>query len=335
MSSNTLSATGNGLLRGLRLKLSALALAPVLVALVVVGALTNEAFLMPANWITILQQSSVLALLVLAESLVLIGGKFDLSLESTVGLAPMIGAWLVSEASIGGSGLMVNPFVAIAVTLAVGVAIGLINGLLIVRLGLNAFIVTLSMLILLRGITLGWTSGKTLYDLPVPFTYLGSAVWLGMPSSVWIAGALFVLGWVFMRYHRYGRAIYAIGGNAEAARAAGIRVERVTSVVYVAASALAALAGLLLSGRLGAVTAQQGSNLIFTTFAAAVIGGISLNGGKGSLLGALAGVLLLGIVTNILTLSQIASFWIDATFGAIILVAQCLNRLTGGERSQQ
>lgn len=334
MSSNTLSAPGSGLGRGLRLKLSSLALAPVLIALIVVGALTNEAFLLPANWITILQQSSVLALLVLAESLVLIGGKFDLSLESTVGLAPMIGAWLVSESAIGGSGLMINPFVAIAVTVAVGVAIGVINGLLIVRLGLNAFIVTLSMLILLRGITLGMTSGKTLYDLPTPFTYLGSAVWLGLPSSVWVAGTLFVLGWLFMRYHRWGRAIYAIGGNAEAARAAGIRVERVTSVVFVVASALAALAGLLLSGRLGSVTAQQGSNLIFTTFAAAVIGGISLNGGKGSLLGALAGVLLLGIVTNILTLSQIASFWIDATFGAIILIAQCLNRLTGGERSQ-
>ena len=334
MSSNALSATGNGVLRGLRLKLSAVALAPVLIALIVVGALTNDAFLLPANWVTILQQSSVLALLVLAESLVLIGGKFDLSLESTVALAPMIGAWLVSAAAIGGSGFMVNPFVAIAVTLAVGVAIGVINGLLIVRLGLNAFIVTLSMLILLRGITLGLTSGKTLYDLPVPFIYLGSAVWLGIPSSVWIAAALFVLGWLFMRYHRYGRAIYAIGGNAEAARAAGIRVERVTWAVFIVASALAALAGLLLSGRLGAVTAQQGSNLIFTTFAAAVIGGISLNGGKGSLLGALAGVLLLGIVTNILTLSQIGSFWIDATFGAIILVAQCLNRLTGGERSQ-
>jgi simple sugar transport system permease protein len=335
VSSNTLSATGNGLLRGLRLKISTVALAPALIALIGVGALTNDAFLLPANWITILQQSSVLALLVLAESLVLISGKFDLSLESTVGLAPMIGAWLVSATSLGGSGLMLNPLVAIAATLAVGVAIGVINGFLIVRLGLNAFIVTLSMLILLRGITLGLTSGQTLYDLPVPFTYLGSAVWLAIPSSVWIAGALFAVGWVFMRYHRYGRAIYAIGGNAAAARAAGIRVERVTWVVFVVASALAALAGLLLSGRLGAVTAQQGSNLIFTTFAAAVIGGISLNGGKGSLVGALAGVLLLGIVTNILTLSQIASFWIDATFGAIILVAQSLNRLTGGERSQQ
>jgi simple sugar transport system permease protein len=205
---------------------------------------------------------------------------------------------------------------------------------LIVRLKLNAFIVTLSMLILLRGITLGLTSGKTLYDLPPEFTYLGSAVWLFVPASIWICAILFGLGWFFMRYHRYGRAIYAIGGNAEAARAAGIRVERVTFAVLVVASLLASLAGLLLSGRLGAVTAQQGSNLIFTTFAAAVIGGISLNGGKGSFAGALAGVLLLGIVTNILTLSQIASFWIDATFGAIILIAQTLARLTGGERSQ-
>jgi ribose/xylose/arabinose/galactoside ABC-type transport system permease subunit len=228
---------------------------------------------------------------------------------------------------------MLNPYLALAVILGVGALIGLFNGFLIVRLGLNAFIVTLSMLILLRGITLGMTSGKTLYDLPPELTYLGSAVWLGIPASIWICGILFVVGSVFMRYHRFGRAIYAIGGNADAARAAGIRVERVTWMVYVVASLLAALAGILLSGRLGAITAQQGSNLIFTTFAAAVIGGISLNGGKGSLGGALTGVLLLGVVTNILTLSQIASFWIDATFGAIILIAQSLVRLTShGER---
>jgi simple sugar transport system permease protein len=317
-----------------RIKLSRVALVPALVALIVVGGFANEAFLMPANLVTILQQSSILALLVLAESLVLITGKFDLSLESTVGLAPMMGGWLITTAAMGGSGLMLNPYLAIAVTLLVGVLIGAFNGFLIVRLGINAFIVTLSMLILLRGITLGMASGKTLYNLPPEFTYLGSAVWLGIPASIWICGILFAVGSFFMRYHRFGRAIYAIGGNAEAARAAGIRVERVTWLVFVVASLLAALAGLLLSGRLGAITAQQGSNLIFTTFAAAVIGGISLNGGKGSLIGALTGVLLLGVVTNILTLSQIASFWIDATFGAIILIAQSLVRLTGGERSQ-
>jgi len=326
---------GRQLLKGLRLRLSAFALVPALGVLIVIGAWANEAFLLPANWLNILQQSSILALLVLAESLVLISGKFDLSLESTVGLAPMIGGWLVSAAAIGGSGLALNPYLAAVVTLIVGGLVGAFNGFLIVRLKLNAFIVTLSMLILLRGITLGLASGKTLYDLPPEFTYLGSAVWLKVPASIWICALLFGFGWFFMRYHRYGRAIYAIGGNAEAARAAGIRVERVSFAVFVVASLLASLAGLLLSGRLGAVTAQQGSNLIFTTFAAAVIGGISLNGGKGSLAGALAGVLLLGIVTNILTLSQIASFWIDATFGAIILIAQTFARLTGGERSQE
>jgi ribose/xylose/arabinose/galactoside ABC-type transport system permease subunit len=305
-----------------------------MVLLIAIGALTNPAFLLPANLLTILQQSSILALLVLAESLVLIGGKFDLSLESTVGLAPMIGGWLMSAAAMGGSGLMLGAWAGIAATLLVGLVIGLANGFLIVRLKLNAFIVTLSMLILLRGITLGLTSGSTLYDLPGAFTYLGSAVWLGIPSSVWMCVILYAVVGILMRYHRAGRAIYAIGGNAEAARAAGIRVERVTWMVFVVASLLAALAGLLLSGRLGSVTAQQGSNLIFTTFAAAVIGGISLNGGKGSLLGALTGVLLLGIVTNILMLSQIASFWIDATYGAIILIAQTLVRLTSGSDSQ-
>ena len=335
MSSNALNpAARKPYLHLFKVMPSSVALIPVLVLLLIVGSVANDAFLLPANLLTILQQSSIIALLVLAESLVLIAGKFDLSLESTVGLAPMIGGWLVTTAAIGGSGWMVNPYLAIGVTLLVGILIGAFNGFLIVKLGLNAFIVTLSMLILLRGVTLGMASGKTLYDLPPEFTYLGSAVWFGVPASIWICGTFFAVGTFLMRYHRFGRAIYAIGGNPEAARAAGIRVERVTWIVFVVASLLAALAGLLLSGRLGAITAQQGGNMIFTTFAAAVIGGISLNGGKGSLAGALLGVLLLGVVTNILTLSQIASFWIDAAFGAIILIALSVVRLTGGARSQ-
>jgi ribose/xylose/arabinose/galactoside ABC-type transport system permease subunit len=317
-----------------RWNLSDFALVPAIVVLCVVGAFVNKAFLTPANILTILQQSSILALVVLAESLVLICGKFDLSLESTVGLAPMIGAWLLTPVSIGGSGLGLDPYLAIGVTLGIGVMIGWLNGLLIVRLKLNAFIVTLSMLILLRGITLGFTSGKTLYGIPAPFVYLGSATWAGVPVSIWVSGLFFLLSELFMRRHRLGRAIYAIGGNPEAARAAGIRVERVSWLVFIVAGFLAALAGLMLSGRLGAVTCQQGSNMIFVTFAAAVIGGISLNGGRGSMFGALTGVLLLGIVTNLLTLSQIASFWIDATFGAIILVAQAMVRLTGGSKIQ-
>jgi simple sugar transport system permease protein len=200
----------------------------------------------------------------------------------------------------------------------------------VVRLHLNAFIVTLAMLILLRGVTLGITNGKTLFDLPSEFLYLGSGKWLGVPVSIWIAGILYLLIGLFLRYHRIGRAIYAVGGNAEAARAAGIRVERLIWSLYVVAGLLAALAGLMLTGRIASVVASQGQNMIFYVFAAAVIGGISLNGGRGRLVGALTGVLLLGILQNVLTLSQIAAFWIDAAYGLIILVSLILARVTGG-----
>jgi simple sugar transport system permease protein len=306
-----------------------LTLLPVIVLAIIAGSMVSGAFLTPENLLNILQQSSELSVLVIAESLILLTGKFDLSLESTVGLAPMFGAWLiVKDTGIGGSGLGLNDYLAIIVVLGVGILVGIINGFLVVRMKLNAFIVTLAMLILLRGVTLGVTSGKTLFNLPDEFNYLGTAKWLSIPLSIWIAGFLYIFFSLFLRYHRLGRALYAIGGNAEAARVAGIQVERVTFGVYVIASVLAALAGLMLTGRIASVVASQGQNMVFYVFAAAVIGGISLNGGRGSLVGALTGVLLLGILQNILTLSQIAAFWIDAAYGAIILISLILSRIT-------
>jgi simple sugar transport system permease protein len=243
----------------------------------------------------------------------------------------MFAAWLiVSDTTFGGSGIGLDVWLGIAALFATGAMVGLANGFLVVHLRLNAFIVTLAMLILLRGVTLGITNGKTLFDLPAEFLYLGSGKWVGAPVSIWIAGAPYLLIGLFLRYHRIGRAVYAIGGNAEAARAAGIRVERITWALYVAGGLLAALAGLMLTGRIASVVASQGQNLIFYVFAASVIGGISLNGGRGRLLGALTGVLLLGILQNVLTLSQIAAFWIDAAYGAIILIALILARVTGG-----
>jgi simple sugar transport system permease protein len=214
----------------------------------------------------------------------------------------------------------------------VGAAVGVVNGLLVVKLQLNAFIVTLAMLILLRGVVLGISHGSTFFNLPSEFTYLGTARWLGIPASVCVVAALFAIAAAFLRYHRVGRSMYAIGGNAAAARAAGIRVDRIIIGVYVVAGMLAAFAGLLLTARVSAVTAGSGQNLIFTVFAAAVIGGISLEGGRGRMVGALSGVLLLGIISNILTLSQVESFWIDACFGAIILIALIISRITGGRQ---
>jgi simple sugar transport system permease protein len=203
----------------------------------------------------------------------------------------------------------------------------------VIKLGFNAFIFTLAMLILLAGIQVGIVSGRTIYHLPDAFIYLGSQYLLGVPVSVWVTGAIFLLSALFLRYHQVGRAIYAIGGNTEAARAAGIRVDRIRIGVFIVASLLAALAGLMTAGEVVAVTASQGNNLIFSVFAAAVIGGISLDGGRGRMVGALTGVILLALVQNILILSQIQTFWIDAANGLIILIALALARLIGSERA--
>lgn len=305
-------------------------LLPIIALAIVVGSFLSPAFLTTDNMINILQQSSELSILVLAESVILIGGKFDLSLESIVGFAPMVGAWLISaDTLMGGSGLGLSPLAGMLVVFAVGALIGAINGVLVVKLRLNAFISTLAMLILLRGTTVGITNGQTLFDLPESFVYLGSAQWGGIPASIWVAGVLYLMAILIMRYHRIGRAVYAVGGNPEAARIAGIPVERLTIGLFIIGGILAALAGLMLSGRIASVVTSQGQNMIFYVFAAAVIGGINLNGGEGRLFGALTGVILLGILQNLLTLSQIAAFWVDAVYGAIILLSLIIARLSG------
>jgi simple sugar transport system permease protein len=328
--SRSIPATSAGSNLFSRLNLRDLVLIPVIALVMVVGSFVSSSFLLPENLLNVLQQSSELSILVIAQSLILICGKFDLSLESTVGLAPMLAAWLmIVDTYVGGSGVGISGYAGIAVLFAVGLVVGTVNGLLVVKLKLNAFITTLAVLILLRGMTLGITNGQTLFDLPSEFLYLGTAKWFGAPASIWIAGLLFLFFGLMMRYHRIGRAIYAIGGNAEAARVAGIPVERITIGVFIVGSLLAALAGLLLTGRIASVMAGQGQNMIFYVFAAAVIGGIGLNGGQGRMIGALTGVLLLGLLQNVLTLSGIAAFWIDACYGAIILLALIITRLSG------
>jgi simple sugar transport system permease protein len=313
-----------------------LTLIPAIILTIVIGSLVSDAFLTTNNFLNVLQQSSELSVLVIAQSMILIAGKFDLSLESTVGLAPMTAAWLIAtDTTFGGSGYGWGAFPAIVVLFVIGALVGFANGFLVVRMRLNAFIVTLAMLILLRGVTLGITNGKTLFDLPESFLWLGSGKVAGVPASIWVAGVLYILFGLFLRYHRTGRAVYAIGGNADASRAAGIRVERITWGLYVVGGLLAALAGLMLTGRIASVVSSQGQNMIFYVFAAAVIGGISLNGGRGRLVGALSGVLLLGFLQNVLTLAQVPAFWIDAAYGAIILIALILARVTGGSSREQ
>jgi simple sugar transport system permease protein len=313
------------------------ALLPVLVVLIIVGALLNSHFLTVSNMTGLGQQISSLGVVVVGESLILLIGGMDLSLEATYGLAPMVAAWLLVPAASFGDGMMINPYLGLLVLLAVGVAVGFANGLLIVKGRLNGFIVTLGMTILLAGIQDGIVKGQSPFNLPGPFTYLGSAYWGKIPVSLVVTVLIFVLTGLFLRYHRHGRAIYAIGGNRAAARAAGIKVDRVRVGVYVAGSVLAAVGGLMEAGRVSSVASTQGygEGIIFAVFAAAVIGGVSLQGGKGNMVGAASGVVLLGVVQNILDLENAPNYWIDAIDGAVILFALVLARLIGGEKSAE
>jgi simple sugar transport system permease protein len=313
------------------------ALLPVLAILLIVGAVVSPAFLTFSNFAGIGQQSSALGVVVVGEALILMIGGMDLSLESTYGLAPMVAAWLIVPISGFGNGTDLNPYLGIAVLVAVGAAVGLVNGLLIVKGRLNGFIVTLGMTIVLAGLQNGIVKAQTLFNLPPAFGYLGSASIGQVPVSLIVAVIIFILVGLFLRYHRTGRAIYAIGGNPAAARAAGIKVDRVKIGVYVAGSILAAIGGLMEAGRVSAVTGQQGyvEGIIFNVFAAAVIGGVSLKGGRGNMVGAASGVILLGLVQNILDLANVSNYWIEAIDGAVILFALFLARVVGGESTAE
>jgi simple sugar transport system permease protein len=325
-------------LRGANINvLREVALLPVLILLIIVGAVVSPAFLTASNFAGIGQQSAALGVVVVGESLILMIGGMDLSLESTYGLAPMVAAWLIVPVSAYGVGTDWSPYLGILVLLVIGGLIGLVNGFLIVKGRLNGFIVTLGMTIVLAGLQNGIVKAQTLFNLPGPFGYLGAASVGQVPVSLIVAIAIFVATGLFLRYHRAGRAIYAVGGNPAAARAAGIKVERIKMGVYVAGGILAAVGGLMEAGRVSAVTGQQGyqEGIIFNVFAAAVIGGVSLRGGRGNMIGAASGVILLGIVGDILDLANVSNYWIEAIDGAVILFALFLARVVGGESTAE
>ncbi|MCR4471586.1 ABC transporter permease [Burkholderia sp. SCN-KJ] len=306
------------------------AILPFIIILVVGGASVSNVFLSLNNLLNILNMSSILMMVVAAQLLVLLVGEIDLSVESVVTLAPMCAALMMAPTTSGGVGYEWNGFAGILIAVLVGTVSGVINAFLVVNIRLNAFITTLAMLILLRGLALGVGKGNTVYGLPDEFLYLGQGRVAGVPMPIWVAGVVVISMSIFLRYHWLGRSVYVVGSNPEAARTAGINVSRVKWMVFVASGVLSAIAGVMLTGRIAAATSVQGANLVFSVLAAAVIGGVSLNGGRGSVIGAFLGVLLLGLVQNIMVLAQVATYWIDATFGLIIVVALLLTRVVGG-----
>lgn len=307
----------------------------VIVAIIAFSVLT-ERFLTPVTISNILLRIASIGMLVLSQSYTFITGNFDLSVESTLGFTAMLGALLLVESAAGGLGLMLPPLLVIPLLLLTGALIGVFNGFLITRLNINNLLVTIAMLFILRGVTYGMSPSGTLSFFPDEFIWLGNGVLARIPMGranlvIPVAGAFvilaFLLAHLHTRYTQFGRNMYAVGADVEAARTAGIRVENVVLIVYVIAGVCAAFAGLISAGRLNSATPTMGTGVIFSVHAAAIIGGMSIYGGRGSIPGAFGGVLLWSILDTGLNLMQVSPFWIEVSRGALLLFAVGIDAL--------
>ena len=308
----------------------------ILIGVFLFFVLGSDKFLTPINIVNILSAAAVLGVIVVGQTFVLITGNFDLSQESTLGLAALVGLWIMvpALAPYFGGGLGIPPVLSVVIILAMGIGIGYIAGALITYGRMNNFIVTLALLLILRGLMLAFTQGNSVNGIGFEgseiFYWLGhetfAVPWLGnLPVAVVAMLIVFGIGHVILTYRKFGRDIYAVGGNRTAAIASGIDANRRVRQVYMISGLLAALAGMMLAGRVASVQVNLGEGFIFTVFAAAVIGGVSLQGGRGTMLGVLGGVLLLSTIDRGLNLMRVDVFVIDVIKGLIILFAMFID----------
>src|ERR1700686_3836158 len=193
-----------------------LTLVPVIIVLMIAGAGVTPVFFTSSNLINVAEGGSALGMVVVAETLILLTGKFDISLQGTFGLAALLGAWLIAPKASSGLGAELSPWLGLVIVLLVGLVVGTFNGFLVIKANFNAFIFTLAMSILLTGLQLGWLGGQTVYALPEVFSYIGAESWFGIPVAVWITVATFVAAALLFGHYPAGGAMYAIGGNLEA-----------------------------------------------------------------------------------------------------------------------
>ena len=294
-----------------------------LVIIVAVFAGLTPVFLSERNLVNILQQSSINACIAIGMTLVIISGGIDLSVGPTAALAAVLSASLIVD------GAPVP--VAVAVALGAGVACGFVNGVLIARAGLQPFIVTLGTLSVYRALALIYTGGTPIIGVPTAFRELfASTVWI-FPAPVVIVAAIAILAWLVLAKTPLGEYILAVGGNEEAARVSGVPVAGTKIAAYVISGALASLAALILVARLGAAEPTLGNLWELEAIAASAIGGASLMGGKGSIVGTLLGAIVLGAMRNGLTLLNVQAFYQLLATGLIIIVAMLIDRLTRGK----
>src|SRR3954447_23802538 len=293
-----------------------------LLAIVIVFAILSPNFLTKANLLNVLQQSSINACVALGMTLVIITGGIDLSVGPTAAIAAVAAAVLMAAGA---------PIVlAIPAALLFGIAAGVVNGVLVAYGGLQPFIVTLGTLSLYRATALIYTGGNPIFGIPPGFRALFNTSLFGIPNPVVIIAVLALVVWVVLNKTPLGEYFLAVGGNAEASHIAGVPVAMTKIASYGISGGLAAVAGLILVGRLGAADPTLGNLWELDAIAAAAVGGASLMGGKGSIVGTLLGAVILGSLRNGLTLLNVQAFYQLFATGLIILVAMLIDRATRG-----
>ena len=297
-----------------------LAVALVAFSIIVPGFLTIPIL---AN---VLLYSTFLGVMVIGETLCLLTGNFDLSVESVLAFTAMLGAVMMTgDTSVHGLGF--SPLLAVPLMVTAGAAIGLVNGVSVAKLKINPFVVTLATMIIFRGLTVVLTQSQSVVGLPGMYAAVATTSIGPISTLVIVTAALYLVFHLLVTRTLFGRKLFAVGGNRSVSFAFGLNPDRVVIIAFVLSGALAAIAGWFLSARLDAAVPSMGEGMTFDVMAAAVIGGISLNGGKGSLIGALGGVLLLGSINTALTVALVDPWWFNVVRGVVIFVAVGLDTL--------
>ena len=291
----------------------------VIILIVIIASILNPNFLTLRNVLNIMQQISILGILTMCMSLLMISGGLDISIGNMTGLIAIVFARML----LSGNGI----FLGVIVALVLGTVFGFVNGVIIAKSKVTPLIITLGMNYVFLGIALIVGGGRP-QAITGQFEFLGQSKIGGVvPVAIIIFIAIFIFSFLLRKYTKYGRRLNAIGGNPLAAYLSGINVDMHVISIYTLSGFIVGFAGLILVSRLGMVQADVGANFALQALAAAIIGGITFEGGKGSLVGAFFGVLLLGILNNALNIVGVSSFTQTIVLGAIIVIATVISNI--------
>lgn len=289
-------------------------------------AAITDGFLSAANILNVLRQASLIFLLASGLTLVILAGGFDLSIASNLTLSACLAAGVMKATG--------SPLAGALVALACSTAAGLCNGMAVTRLRLPPFLATYGMLWILQGLAFQYMGGNEIYGFPPGFRLLGTGFFLGVPVPVYLMALVLLMGTIVTRRLNFGHEIYAIGANPVAARLSGIPVRRRQLAVYTISGLMAGVAALVYLARVNSADSGIGEPLLLPAIAAILIGGTSLFGGAGSVLGTVAGSVILALVINGMNLLNVKSTWQPLVVGAVLLIAVLADLLSRGRRER-